>query len=522
MHSAKFPSIHPIDDKQPPERQLEHAQLAFRDLSLKCRRETTILKRLLSRLIASHSKENSSQAHILKEIKHRIDTQADVSSLIPQLAVAERAVIKYNNDCDMHKKALAEQISASAEQLKALFSLPPQLKRDVRQLEEQAKSTGYSHHRVITEMLKLYDRAVKLLSVPGHPLGGSEQQDLDRFHQLSTELQTLISGLDFEGETGEALLDIRKQLMLSPEPKALMELTLSAMQFILSGTKQERDASKVMLNRFSDELSDISSHTDIALEEAGTLIAQREVMQRELRSAADSINNGLDRFRTMDEARPELFRLTEKLEALSELNHQLNNREDRLINQLKNAERKLEELAKDTTEHRRRLGEQERKLLLDPLTKVYNRHALDGRLDHEYRNWLRYQTPLTTAMIDIDHFSKINESYGHTVGDKILQVVARTIHQCLQKTDFIARFGGEEFVLVIPDTDKNDIQETLQNLCKTVSRLPLKCNNERIKVTVSVGVSHFREKDNPEIVMERVSTALSTAKSYGRDQVIWL
>ncbi|RXJ72551.1 GGDEF domain-containing protein [Veronia nyctiphanis] len=502
--------------------QLEHAQLAFRDLSLKSRRETTILKRLLSRLIASHSKENSSQTHILREIKHSIDTQTDISLLIPQLAIAERAVIKYQHETDSHQKALADQIAACAEHLKSLFNLPAQLKRDVRQVMDSLQSEGYLRHHAVTEMLKLYDRAVRLLSIQKPEDLANSQHDIDRFHQLSSELQTLISGLDFEGTSGQQLLDIRKQLMLSPEPQKLLELTLTAMQLILTGTKQERDGSKALLNRFNKDLSELSSHTGIALEQANSLIQQREKMRVELASAANAINNGLDRFKTLEEARPELFRLTEKLASLSRLNLQMEQREERLIGQLKNSEQKLAVLSQETTEHRRRLGEQERKLLLDPLTKVYNRDALKTRLDHEYTNWLRYQTPLSMAMVDIDNFRQLNENYGHIVGDKILQVVARTIHQSVSKTDFIARFGGEEFIVLIPDSDKNDIQRALQTLCETVAKLPFKCNGERIKVTVSIGVSHFRDKDNPEIMQERVSTALSTAKSYGRDQVVWL
>ncbi|GAL07668.1 GGDEF domain family protein [Photobacterium aphoticum] len=80
---------------------------------------------------------------------------------------------------------------------------------------------------------------------------------------------------------------------------------------------------------------------------------------------------------------------------------------------------------------------------MDNLTKVYNRAALNDRLEHEYRRWLRYQHPLCVALIDIDNFKAINENYGHFAGDKVLKIIARTLSQSVADTDFIARFSDD-------------------------------------------------------------------------------
>ncbi|WP_035013102.1 GGDEF domain-containing protein, partial [Enterovibrio norvegicus] len=162
-----------------------------------------------------------------------------------------------------------------------------------------------------------------------------------------------------------------------------------------------------------------------------------------------------------------------------------------------------------------------RKLLLDPLTKVYNRAALDDRLEHEYRCWIRYETPFCLAMIDIDHFKSVNDQYGHLVGDKVLKVVARTIHQCLRDTDFIARFGGEEFVVLLPDADEETRKTLLTKVRETVAKLPFKFKDSRLTVTVSIGASMFRENDNTVEVLERADNALYNAKHNGRNKLVW-
>lgn len=501
---------------------LQQSQLVFRDLALKSRREATILKRLISRLIAA------SQAHDdpllnerLSQIRRELDSQEDVSRLIPQLALVERMVNRHNQATERAKDSLECQFQQSGETLKCLPGLPAQLKRDLRTLLTSPAAEQKGSTEKIVALLQLYERALKLLSLPSNGLSARDLLNIDRINQLCSELQHLITELDFDGEVGDRLLDIRSRLLLSPDAQTLLELTLESVQLILDGTRNERKASQAFLSQLNEDLSILQRHNGRSIDSSQAIATQRSSLNEELAASVDSIHTHLQDAQSLEELRPNLSQVAVNLASLVARNRELEEREQQLMEQLQHNEQKLEALYQQTMDYRRRLGDQERKLLLDPLTKVYNRAALDDRLEHEYRCWIRYQTPFCLAMIDIDHFKSVNDQYGHLVGDKVLKVVARTIHQCLRDTDFIARFGGEEFVVLLPDADEETRKALLNNVRETVARLPFKFKDTRLTITVSIGGSLFKDNDSTVDVLERADNALYNAKHNGRNKLVW-
>ncbi|MEZ8143998.1 diguanylate cyclase [Enterovibrio sp. FF113] len=501
---------------------LQHSQLVFRDLALKSRREATILKRLISRLIAaSQAHEDPQLNERLSQIRRDIDSQDDVSRLIPQLALVERMVNRHNQATEKAKDALECQFQQSGETLKCLPGLPAQLKRDLRNLLINRDNQQQDGHHKIVALLQLYERALKLLSLPSNGLSAKDLLNIDRIHQLCTELQHLITELDFDGEVGDKLLDIRSRLLLTPDSQTLLELTLESVQLILDGTRNERKTSQVFLSQVNEDLSVLQRHNGRSIDSSHAISSQRSSLNDELASSVETIQSQLREAESLETLRPKISQVSVNLESLVARNRELEEREQQLLEQLQHNEQKLDALYQQTMDYRRRLGDQERKLLLDPLTKVYNRAALDDRLEHEYRCWIRYETPFCLAMIDIDHFKSVNDQYGHLVGDKVLKVVARTIHQCLRDTDFIARFGGEEFVVLLPDADEETRKTLLTKVRETVAKLPFKFKDSRLTVTVSIGASMFRENDNTVEVLERADNALYNAKHNGRNKLVW-
>lgn len=500
---------------------LQHYKLVSRDLALKSRREAMILKRLISRLIAASRVNNDDRlSERLSQICRELDSQEDVSRLIPQLALVERMVSRYNQVTERATDALECQFLQSGETLKYLPGLPAQLKRDLRTLLASPAAQQKGSTEKVVSLLQLYERALKLLSLPANGMNARDLLNIDRINQLCTELQHLITELDFDGEVGDRLLDIRSKLLLSPNAQTLLELTLESVQLILDGTRNERKASRVFLSQVNEDLSIVQRHNGRSIDCSLAIANQRNTLNEELAASVESIQYHLKEAETLEDLRPNISEVSVDLASLVARNRALEEREQQLLEKLQYNEQKLEALYQQTMDYRKRLGDQERKLLLDPLTKVYNRAALDDRLEHEYRCWMRYQTPLCLAMIDIDHFKSVNDQYGHLVGDKVLKVVARTIHQCLRDTDFIARFGGEEFVVLLPNTDGETRNVLLNNVRETIAKLPFKFKDNRLTITVSIGASMFKDNDNTVDVLERADNALYNAKDNGRNKLI--
>lgn len=166
------------------------------------------------------------------------------------------------------------------------------------------------------------------------------------------------------------------------------------------------------------------------------------------------------------------------------------------------------------------LVEQQRLALIDALTQLPNRKAYEMRLDQEFERWRRYRHPLVLAVLDIDHFKAINDNYGHLAGDKVLRIMAKMLRTRLRKTDFIGRYGGEEFVVLMPETPLEAALQTLQAMCGAVAESPFHFRAQPVSITLSGGVAEFVDDVPVETVFERADAALYRAKAGGRNRVV--
>lgn len=169
---------------------------------------------------------------------------------------------------------------------------------------------------------------------------------------------------------------------------------------------------------------------------------------------------------------------------------------------------------------RQRLEEERQNAQLDPLTEVHNRLAYEVRIKEEFARWQRYQHPLTLLLLDIDNFKAINDNYGHKAGDKALIVIAKTIQEHVRTADFFARIGGEEFILLLPETKLNEAQLVAEKLRESVASCVFVYKGKPVPVTISGGVSQFKAKDSVDDAFMRADKALYQAKSGGRNKIM--
>lgn len=194
-------------------------------------------------------------------------------------------------------------------------------------------------------------------------------------------------------------------------------------------------------------------------------------------------------------------------------------REKHLAEQLDTMHEKLAAMEAQAEHVKGELREQRQRAMTDVLTQLPNREAWQERLDIEYQRWRRYQNPLTLAVLDIDFFKRVNDSYGHKAGDRVLQLVAKALRDRLRQTDFIARFGGEEFVLLFPETSTDAARDVLDGLRGHIKTLPFHFRGEPVSVAFSAGVAGFESGDETDEVFDRADRSLYQAKEAGRDQV---
>ncbi len=183
----------------------------------------------------------------------------------------------------------------------------------------------------------------------------------------------------------------------------------------------------------------------------------------------------------------------------------------------KKAELSLKNVLSELTRKNRQL---EKMATLDQLTKLFNRRYFDLKLGEYSSLAIRFGQTLSCLMCDIDHFKKINDTYGHPTGDKVLQHVAETLTANIRKTDVIARFGGEEFVVLLPNTARNPAVDVAEKLRAAIEQTHVLCDHHDIRMTISIGTSSGTTAvDLGSALVKNADDSLYQAKRMGRNRV---
>jgi len=152
----------------------------------------------------------------------------------------------------------------------------------------------------------------------------------------------------------------------------------------------------------------------------------------------------------------------------------------------------------------------------DPLTNIYNRRKFSQLLDLEIERVERYNRSLAVVLLDIDHFKRINDTFGHDTGDSVLKKISRLLRENIRSVDTLARYGGEEFVLILPETNIKKAMTAAERIRRVIES---KSFDKVGHITISAGVSIFEEGDNRQSIVKKADRGLYIAKREGRNGV---
>jgi len=274
------------------------------------------------------------------------------------------------------------------------------------------------------------------------------------------------------------------------------------------------------LQQLNERLESFQSH----LHEASTGHADNSTAARELdsqlREQVDGLQNSVQGAADVDSLKHILEnRLEGLLGTMDEHQHARDRREQELAGRLQGLAERVASMEQEALGYREHLEEQRQKALIDPLTGLPNRAAWTEQVEREILDWQENGGHLAMAILDLDHFKRINDSYGHLAGDKVLKIVADQLRKRLRARDFIARFGGEEFVLLLPQTSPAAGAQVAEVLRAAIEACPFHFKGERVVITASIGLSTFRSGERGDQVLKRADAALYRAKDLGRNRV---
>lgn len=325
---------------------------------------------------------------------------------------------------------------------------------------------------------------------------------------LPTELSSKASELRLKIHDGLKTEDVPETI--SSIADLVSELSSSAMaekkeyeKFLRDLTKKITSLDKYLYEVVKQDLSAYEQRHKLAGDVEQTMVELRTDVEGaadfvEIKSALsqrlDHLNEQITNYQQADNTR---FAESQKqIEALTQRLHEMESE----ANELRLATSKARALA-----------------MKDPLTGIWNRQALTEVLQTEYSRWARYQKPLTMVVWDVDYFKAVNDKFGHSAGDVVLKTIARIFKDSTRQADFIARFGGEEFVGLFPEINLEQGLEMANKIRQTVENTQFQHNGISVPITTSAGLATFEKGDTIEDVFTRADKALYEAKGQGRN-----
>lgn len=296
---------------------------------------------------------------------------------------------------------------------------------------------------------------------------------------------------------------------------ALTELVGKRIQRI-ERAKQEAEG---LLSQMVDKLDEISQFVADQQHEQTQSLASTETLNvqlfGEMKAMGESVESASDLAQIRQQVRNRLDSIGQ---FVKEFRQRETDRADAIRARSEQMQARVAVLEAEAKKLHSQLKDEQKLSSIDVLTQVPNRLAYEKRIEEELKRWQRFNQPTCIAAWDIDYFKRINDTYGHRAGDKVLRTVAECLAGQIRATDFLGRYGGEEFVMILAGTRLDDAMRMVDNMRINVSNLGFHFRGAPISITVSCGVTALLVDDSSGAAFDRADKALYQAKELGRNR----
>ncbi|MCW8891532.1 MAG: GGDEF domain-containing protein [Sedimenticola sp.] len=384
---------------------------------------------------------------------------------------------------------------------------------------------------------ELIDRFLNLLtySEPGAASGGllsrffsnhakAHRDDENQDVTPDQRLLNLLKSLDWPSQLRQDIKRLELELSARKDTDAWVDV-MTALVTLLSNSlgdvQSEIRDTRGFLEELTHRLVEIDKHvsSNKALREQSRV--DGKVLDQVVKHQVGGMRENMNAADSLTQLRLEIGKRLDAIE--SHVGTFMENEEKRhheAVSLEEHLRQRLNEVQNESRELRSKMIEAHRQAATDTVTGLPNRLAYEERLEQEFARWKRFGEPLTLLVWDIDDFKFINDRFGHNAGDKALRIIGQNLNLGLRETDFVARFGGEEFVMLLVGSSPEDSLELANNIRKEVQESGIHSLGNRVEVTISCGLSCFKEGDSTADVFARADKALYEAKTSGKNRVI--
>lgn len=344
----------------------------------------------------------------------------------------------------------------------------------------------------------------------------------DRTLAARDVLQALIDHLSLPSAAQARLGAITPQLQNAADSAAVRAIAKDLANFVVdyvASLHTEVSGLNSFLMVIKARLGEVSGFVDLEKNERSVASSARDDLNKSMQLSLDTMRGRVNAAADITQLKNDIQRQIGIIDGnLNAFMKSEGARSDRVDQQHGALAKQLEELGRETDKLRKQLSEAQDQALHDTLTGLPNRLAYNERMAMEHARWMRSGQHMSLVVLDIDRFKSINDTWGHQAGDRVLKYLARELSSQIRAQDFFGRFGGEEFVLILPDTHRAGALKLADSLRRHIEACRFKFKDQPVSVTISCGVAEFTAKEAPAHAFERADTCLYAAKNNGRNR----
>lgn len=347
-----------------------------------------------------------------------------------------------------------------------------------------------------------------------------ERSNQELMEHIGHTLAALLSNLSLSSDYDEPITSLKAVLASSRDLQELPSLLDEVINLIVVSTGKTQEGLTNYLNQLNKQLASINVSIASNYKSQRTLIENREgfdsTLQQHVADTSLAAKNAtdLDTLKTL---------IDERMGALSDTmtqyKQQMALQEKQSHQSIALLKSKVSRMEKDASSMRTSLQEKLAQAMTDALTNLPNRAAYQDTILPLFNSSIKNKQTLFLAVCDIDHFKQVNDTWGHQAGDKVLQLVTKQLRNTLAKDDMVFRYGGEEFVTILPNISQADAIKRVQSIRQSIEQTPFNVNGDPVKITISIGMACRQDNEDHESLFARADKQLYLAKESGRNNV---
>jgi diguanylate cyclase len=429
---------------------------------------------------------------------------------------------KFSNALMTLEESDSEQIKPDASLLfEFLFYHFPDKKNDFQKLETKFENNDFPNSQYL--FVAINDLIDSIQQIEPLNVSASQNIQIDTIdtQTINAQLHQLLDDTEIPDKFEALAEKIKQELHCNTPIATVLDQTVSLLFQIKKHFQSEKQEITEFLTQLTNQLTELGIKASGANSSSKSTTNQRNLLDQSVSSQMLDLQKSSKNATKLEPLKQLIqFRLTEITREIQ--NHQAQDHTERskIHQELDSLTTKISDMEQESHQLKNKLNAAQLKATHDPLTGLPNRLAYDDRIVTEMARWKRYQTPLTLIIWDIDFFKHINDTFGHKAGDKTLVLIAKLISSHCRETDFVSRFGGEEFTMLLSDTDAQSAFQAADKLRLVIEKTAFNSNGKKIAITISCGITQFTENDTADSAFSRADKALYDAKNNGRNQCV--